>query len=81
MKSIPVLQRLALSMILAFPLMGPTVQPAAAHADSCQATCWNGTSCSVSGPGPCHCYCRGFLGLGGAYCTCLGAQLFMMPER
>lgn len=41
----------------------------------CSVRCWNGTSCSASGPGPCDCHCRGFLGLGGAFCTCAGMQI------
>lgn len=40
----------------------------------CGISCITG-SCSASGPPPCTCYCRGFLGLGGPVCSCGGVEL------
>jgi hypothetical protein len=66
---------LALGLLLGPAAVPDSVQAAAGDTGGCGISCWNGTSCTVSGTGPCECQCRGFLGLGGASCVCMGAQL------
>lgn len=60
-------------LVAMLPARSPAAEPGGGS-DFCAVSCWNGSSCRAVGPSPCECRCRGFLGLGGAICTCGGMQ-------
>ncbi len=71
-----ILVMVCLAATVAAVVSPPAAQGAGSGMDnhSCSVSCWNGTSCTAMGAPPCSCRCRGFLGIGGAICTCGGSQ-------